>query len=106
MSGDVGRREGRGRNFPAELPGRPRVDEERAGHEVRRPAGHHRGHGRLRQRHRNKTKKTLTKKDIKKMTKEIKAKIKSGAELDESRRPSPRSTSSGSRLLPLFIWRS
>ena len=30
-----------------------------------------------------KAKKTLTKKEIKKMTKEIKAKIKSGAELDE-----------------------
>ena len=30
-----------------------------------------------------KQKKTLTKKEIKKMTKEIKAKIKSGAELDE-----------------------
>ena len=40
-------------DFPAELPRRPRVDEERPRHEVRRPAGHHGGDRRLRQRHRD-----------------------------------------------------
>ena len=40
-------------DLAAELPRRPRVDEERPRHEVRRPAGHHGGDRRLRQRHRD-----------------------------------------------------